>query len=870
VPLEFRILGPVEVVRDGEQVALGAAKQRELLGILLLHAGETVAASRLIDELWEEHPPETAANTLQVYVSRLRRALGDGVIETRPPGYALVCEPEAIDAVRFERLLRDGRAADALALWRGDPELDAARLEELRAAAIEERVEDDLEAGRHADVVRELEALVRAHPQRERLRGQLMLALYRSGRQGDALKTYRAAREYMLDELGLDPSPELQQLERDVLAQAPALAAPAAPLRRPLPAPPTPLIGRDDELEQVLSLLRRADVRLLTLTGPGGVGKTRLALEAARRLEAEVESTFVALGSLREPELLAAAIAAGVGAAAEHGETELDAAVRELAGRPALLVLDNFEQLVEAAAVVGRLIAAAPELTVLTTSREALRLRGERELAVPPLAPRAAERLFTERAEAADPAFASTPEVAAICERLEGLPLAIELAAARTKVLDAAALLQRLERRLPVLVGGARDLPERQRTLEATLDWSHELLDEEEQRAFARLSVFAGGCEPAAAEVVCETSLEVLASLVDKSLVRRAEGRLRMLETIREYAAGRLGEDGTRGRHVAWFAALAEAADAELRGPEQEAWLARLDAEHANLRAAIAYALAAGDGSEALRVAAGLRHYWTIRSYLREGRRLLEDALAAAPSADPELRERALTGLGILTAEQGEFDVALGRFDEALAIATARGDEDAVARTVSNLANLAHYAGDVPRAKELYEEGLRLARTTKSERLIVIAENLAVLRLIEGDVEAADEVAREGIAAGRGLGNLRDLASILRAKARIEIARGDLDAAEAALAESDELSRNVGDEHGRADWLEARAALARARGDLTATARLLGEADAQRERIEVQRPPERQAWYVELEQAARAALGDVLFERERRGGRAPG
>jgi predicted ATPase/DNA-binding SARP family transcriptional activator len=874
--MEFRILGPLEVEDERGLVRIAGRRERALLAILLLRPGETISRERLIDALWESELPESGSGALQVYVSRLRKAIGNTVVR-RGGGYALEVAQEAVDAQRFERLVAEGRAAlaagsweqaralllEANGLWRGQALADfagdgfalaeTARLEELRTAAHEDRLEAELRLGRHAEAVPALEALVAEHPLRERPRGQLMLALYRSGRQAEALEAYRRTRELLVGELGIEPGPELQRLERAILAHESALAGPSprpAVSPAPLPAATTTLVGRDAELAEIAALLGRGDVRLLTLTGAGGVGKTRLALEAAWRAPLAV---FVSLASVTDPRSVGPTIALALGVPRADN---LASALRDV---ELLLVLDNLERLMDAAPELAELLAAAPHLQVLATSRARLHMTGEHELAVPPLSLEHAVALFARQARAVKPAFAPTAAVTDICIRLDGLPLAIELAAARSKVLSPDALLDRLERRLPVLVGGPRDAPERQRTLQATIDWSHDLLGIEEQVAFARLSVFAGGCTLETAERVCDVSLDLLESLVDKSLVVGDDGRFGMLETIHEDARERLAASGeadeARRRHLAWFLALALRAEPNIRGPAQAEWFERLEAEHDNLRAALGFGLEDAP-RDALALAAALSRFWRVHGHLAEGRRWLE-AVLAADGEDSGERAAALNGLGVIAAEQGDLVTSRAALEENLRVSRGLPDEVRSATALGNLGNLDVFEGDYDAALRLYAEAAHIWRNAGDLRgESLMTENAGNVHLFRGEIDEAELRLGEALDLARRSADSAQVGAVLRSLARLRLQAGDTAAARPLIAESLELAREVGDRHGSALSLDRAARLAVVEGDRTRAAFLLGAADAMRAAIGARRSPEEDAEYKEARSATAGAEDD--------------
>jgi predicted ATPase/DNA-binding SARP family transcriptional activator len=746
--VEVRVLGPVELVAQDGPVPLGALKLRRLLSALVVHAGEARSADLLIDAVWGPSPPASAAKLLQTYVSRLRKALpAPARIRTHGSGYALELENESLDAARFERLLSEGRAASragnpalaasllrrALGLWRGQAydefayeefvRGEADRLEELRFEAVEERIEAELELGRHVELLPELCSLVAGHPERERLQAQAMLALYRCGRQSEALELYADTRARLVDELGLEPSAELRELQRRILQQDAELAAASAKdaAASALPSPPNRLLGRGRELIELRDLLLRDQVRLLVLTGAGGSGKTRLALEAAREAASSFANgaAFADLAPLRDPALVVGTLARALGIPHVSGEDPLETLGAALRVRELLLLADNAEHVRAAAPSFVELLARAPRVTLLVTSRVVLHLSGEHVYPVEPLAAEPAVALFLERAREAEPRFrpdaAEEQAIRRICKRLDRLPLAIELAASRVRTLTPVELLDRLEPRLPLLTGGPRDLPARQQTLRAALEWSHALLNDDERRDLNRLAVFAGGCTLEAAEAVCGTTLERLSSLLDANLLLRAAAkgsRYSMLETIREYAAERLDAladvEALRRRHAEYFLELAHSANltTEARGEQRHDVVI---SEQANIREAIDWAAATGDVALALELTVALENFWSTNDPF-EGVRRMETLLARADDVPIPLRARALRALGSSATMVGKLGLAEQVFRESLAALRAVDDELGVGIVLHRLAASAVNLGEPARARAPLEECLAIFR----------------------------------------------------------------------------------------------------------------------------------------------------------------
>ncbi|MFE9555870.1 BTAD domain-containing putative transcriptional regulator [Streptomyces sp. NPDC006703] len=863
--MRYFLLGPLRI--EGPEAVPAGARLRSLLAFLLLNAGRTVPAGRLVDALYGDEPPAGAANALQSQVSRLRRTLA---IEHGPAGYRLAADPDDVDVLRFERLARDGarareagdagRAAlllrEALGLWRGPALVDvadapfaaaqSARLEELRAAAVEERAEAELALGTDpAELLEWLREAVAAHPLRERLRGQLMRALRRAGRPAEALAEYERVRELLAGELGTDPSPELAAVHLSILRGE---QSPPPPSSR-LPAQLTSFVGRDDELTALIALLGAS--RLVTLIGAGGTGKTRLALEAAARLPGEVcfvdltsatgaaSAVRTALGLRDTGSLTGSGTGSGTGTRTRtRTETDADAdaptpthtgpssgdaeaaLVTALQDRNLLLVLDNCEQIIEEAALLAHhLLSRCPGLRILATSREALGITGESLRPLGSLDTESAVRLFTDRATAVQPNFTphgpNSPLLHRICTDLDGLPLAIELAAARLRQLPLSEIASRLDDRFGLLSRGDRTKPARHRTLRAVVEWSWSLLSEREREFAAQLTVFAGGATAEAAALVCGAGSDadgLLASLCDKSLVEAGQGRYRMLETIRAYAAGQLPAATrklTARAHTAYFLDLAETADPELRSSGQLRWLERLSTEHANLRAALVRSVGvagSADGADhprALRLIAALSSFWWLRGLRGDVAPVAADMLRALDGRVPEGFEEEYV-LCVLAAGAG--GAAPGADLARAGRIVAQRDRAfrqpftaflwAISAGPSAAAERPELTGDDPWSQALARAGA------------------GHLHLFHSRVEEASRDLSAALSAFRELGERWGTATTLTGLAAVLATQGDRETALARTGEALALFREIGVWEDIADLHVQRAELLEAMGDL--------------------------------------------------------
>ena len=800
--MRIGLLGGLEVLDDhGREVVVAGAKLRALLAVLALHEGRVVPTEQLVDALWGEDPPAAVRNGLQGLASKLRRTLGSAdLVAMRGDGYALELPDEAIDVHRYEQLVTEGQAAaadgdlsravtrlaEADSLWRGDPLADftyedfatapIARLSELRLAVIEERLDIELQLGRHQGAIVQLEELVATQPLRERLRGLLMIALYRAGRQADALRIFQEGRHILGEELGLEPGHELRRLESAILAQDRSLDAPVVTgadmttgteSHSTIPGALTPLVGRDVELRELTRLL--AEHRFVTLVGPGGVGKTRLALEVARAESAVLAfgGCLVELAPVGDPAGVRAAIASALDLPDPSRLAEV------IGDRELLILLDNCEHVIATAAEVAEdLLRRCPGLRLLATSREGLRVGGETIWPVPPLAADDAVRLFTARAEAAGAHLEHTDEVLAvisdICARLDGLPLAIELAAARTRAFPIQQLASRLNDRFRLLTGGSRTALPRQQTLRAVVDWSYELLFEDEQRAFERLSVFPGGCDLATAEAICADETlsapdlhDLIHALVEKSLVLAVPSgdtlRFTQLQTLAQYGREKLAErgdaEGLRNAMAAHYAGLCAESATAYTGDRQRSWLTAIDEERDNLRAALEWAVANDDAETALMIAGGTSWPHWLAGTALEGKRWLDDAFACGGEADERTRALALTGRGLIDFLVGSPEHSDEDLEAALEVFGRHGDLGSLVLAHSFYAEQAAVRGDVAEARRRRRDLLELYSGWPEDPFAIAARSysLAKLAILDADL---DEAERHYRAATEGFGRL--------------------------------------------------------------------------------------------------------------------
>ncbi len=837
--MEVKVFGELEVVNEGVAIPIRGAKQRALLALLALNRGSPVSADRLIDQLWGDGQTAKPANALQAQIVQLRRSLGASAIVTSESGYALDVSAGDLDAARFEDLIAEGRRlsgegelalasavlGDALRLRRGEPlsefayagfaDAERAHLNELALVATEYRVEADLGLGHHNELVGELEALCREHSLRERLWELLMLALYRAGRQAEALRAFTEIRDRLVDELGIDPGSSLRDLEARILDHDPALAAEQpAPARAPsmpslrgnLPEPLSSFRGRNAELEQVDQAIDSS--RFVTLVGPGGVGKTRLAVAAAarRRDEHSGGAWLVELGGLTDPAAVAPAAAAALGASGpalgddQPSGSTAELIARHLTGRSLVIVLDNCEHVIdEAAALAQALVGALPGLRLVATSREPLGVPGEFLIPIVGLVPGDAVELFGDRARAVQPGFdpdgPAEAVIDGICRRLDGLPLAIELAAARLRALPLATLAERLDDRFALLSRGARTAPPRQRTLRAVVDWSYDLLFEDERRLFARLSVFVGGCELDAIESVCadekmpkDDVLDVLSRLVDKSLViapRSGETRFSQLQTLWQYGTDRLNDsdeaDMVSARHAAYYRQFAEGANERLRGAAASVWQARLTSELANMKVALDWHLDTSDIDGALLMVSEMAWLWFVNGEFAEGARWLASALGAEGRHRAELHATAQVWHGYFVGISSSPAPGVAECDQAIVVLRPGVDRVCLAEALLLRATVLIRAYEFSRSLEALAEARTLLAPDEQGWLLGAHDMLVSWNMASfGRLDEAEAAARSSIERFDAVGEVLLVVNSLNALAGIIAAKGDIEGASVA------------------------------------------------------------------------------------------
>lgn len=848
--MDVRVLGPLEVLVDGAELDLGPPRQRAVLARLLVNPGQATSIDRLIDDLWPGDVPESARHAVHVYLSNLRNALGPERerLVRQGSGYLLSIAPDELDLTRFTELLDDGRTAfnrgdpeiarsalaAALALWRGPVLADiadetfvyaeATRLEELRLVALELRIAADLELGSHDVLVEELLNLVEAHPFRENLWEQLMLALYRCGRQAEALAVFQEARTRLVEELGLEPGPSLRRLEEQILQQDPALDLSRAlgAAAATLPVPRTSFIGRQRELELGGELLR--DARLLTLVGPPGSGKTRMAIQLAAQHADDFDAGpfYVPLAAISDANLVDATIARALGLRDVPGEEPIDGLKGYLGSRRALLVLDNFEQIVGAAPVVGELLEVAPDTTIIVTSRTPLGIAGEQQLPIAPLAVPPLEEsltpaeieaydaaaLFAVRTRTCQPNFnvdaSNAADIAAIATHLDGLPLAIELAAARMTLLTPQDLLARLRKRRTVLAEGPTDTNRRHRTLRDAIAWSYDALEPGDQVLFRRLGIFRGFTIESASAVtgLSEESVFVgIDRLLSQSLLYRvdsdASARYAMLETLRDFALDQCDAAGeskeVAAGHADFYRGLAEESELPLTRAAAHETVATLSCELDNIRSALQHCVDTGDADTGLSLAGPIWRFFQSIGRLLEGRQWFE-TLLALPGSSTAARATGLTGLAGLAYWQGDTAAAASLYEEALSCFRELGDrfneadvlfsmsmsfrydlercerlatealstfeelgsQEKAGQVHMAIAALMHRHGRHQDARSFWERALGIAYELGDRQLAVTQEiGIGICEYHAGDLEQALTIALDCLNAAESLGNIQ-------------------------------------------------------------------------------------------------------------------
>ncbi|MFI9384511.1 BTAD domain-containing putative transcriptional regulator [Kutzneria sp. NPDC052558] len=823
--MELRLLGPVRARVADTVVELGPRQQRLVLAVLAWEVNRVVPTERLFEWLWPADPPRSATHALHVLVSNLRSILAEAgagmTISTEGTGYVLHADPRRIDVHRFTDAVARARASagdrtrvtlldEALRLWTGPALADTASpeirerlcggLEETRLTAVEDRFDGILRLGGHQEVLGEITAAAEAHPTRERLVGQLMLALHRSGQTSRALEVAQRARSRLAEELGIDPGAELRRLELAILRDDRDLDPVTEPAT-PLPAHRTRLIGRDRAVADLVDRLATGEARLLTLTGPGGVGKTRLATEVARRTGDRV--AVVSLASVRDPGLVLPTVASGL-ELREMAGVPLRAALRaHLRDLNLLLLLDNVEHLLDAAPDIAWLLDVSPRLTVLATSRTPLRLGGEHVWPVKPLDARSAAELFVERARQAGYADGDDPAVVdAICGRVDRLPLGIELAAARTRLLSPAALLDQLERSHDLLTDGARDAPPRHQALRAAIAWSYDLLSTEEQALLCAVSVFAGGWNAAtaaaAANVDPTTAWRLLGGLLDAGLIfRRPCGDVNsfaLLETVRVFAMAQAEATGVlpelRERHAVHVESFVAAARWGVEGPDQHKWFTRLRWQQDNIRAALRWLLDRGELDRCAAILVFPTH-WIIGGHIAEYRRWAHEVLAG-DSLSLAARAGVLAIHGYVS-HGSRSEQAIRVTDEAMELARLAGDPRTLALALLLRGNVAVWSRDDAFAAALFDEADAAFRAAGGSGYLAVARAAkAHMAVMQGRAGEADRALAELEAEGRRAGGGWALAMTLVYRGTVLIRLDAWDHAERLLREAVEIVSRLG------------------------------------------------------------------------------
>jgi predicted ATPase/DNA-binding SARP family transcriptional activator len=838
--VEFGLLGPLRVLDDdGAELRLSAAKPRTLLARLLVDRGRPVTVDRVVDTLWGDQPPASAANLVHGYVRDLRRSLGSRTILTEPDGYRLEVPRGAVDADRFKDLVRARRYDEALALWRGPALAEwaeapwaravATRLEEDRLAAQESRLSLDIEEGRAVQVVGELAALVKEQPVRERLRVLLVRALYATGRQADALEAYAEARRFLVAEIGVEPGPELRATEAAVLAHDPGLV-PAAPRPAPPPVPPAPLIGRKHDLAALDAALAAA--RVVTVSGPGGVGKTRLAIELANAREPGRGSVWYVELAQESPAGRVAAVVARALRLSEYADHEVDVVCSYLSRLRGLLILDNCEHVVdEAAALVVTMLARCPDVRVLTTSREPLGTPGERVVHLDGLDEPDAIELFGSHARRArSGAQLDRATVGRIAAKVDGLPLALELAAARTVSLTLDQLEAGLEHPLDVLEGEARGVDPRHRTMRKVIGWSHDLLDGADQAALADLSVFVGSFDVEAVRaVVGPSALTAVEHLLARSMLAREpdvaeQARYRFLEPVRQFALETASPDrraqAQRG-HLEYHVDLASRLDRRIRSVEALVWAAVARASSADLRLAVVNALAEHSSSAGTLVA-DLYWPWFLDGRLTELRGWTTEALLG--ERKPAVQGRLLRALASTALAQGDTTVAVEAARRQLDIAERLRDEE-LAGLAENLLGMAAWARADPDAGSHHRAAIEHAQRADSPWTLALVTAIAGRTAHEvGDHDAGAALLLDATGLAEELGEPMVLGSALDYRAHAELAMGHISEAAALAARSLAAYVTIGYQEGLASAGTLAAVLAVLTGRHDQAAALLDEA----------------------------------------------